>query len=213
MIQSNLMNADLDQTSLLLLYLTDEMSAEDRRDVERRLKSDPALARELESLRATHDTIHRTLAMVDAQRNVPLSQEAAVRRFARDAAQWRVDQMNRPPVEVRKDSRWRTRAYAMGGVAAVIAITSFFYWRMAKFEHDQFASTQHSDAVFIDPSDPMSEGRPENPDPTVADADIETTSMQLASSFSAGLPSEDRDRLGKAEDQLQALSLLTDSVR
>ena len=69
--------------AILLMYLAEELPAEDRADVEQQLASDPALRAELEELRATHDGVTSTIERLDVETRLPVSESVAVRRATR----------------------------------------------------------------------------------------------------------------------------------
>ncbi len=119
---------ELDNDALLMMYLADELSAEDRADVEQSLGVDAGLRSTLASVRADGEFAGAAMGLAD--RVVPpagltASAEAvAIRRVGRLLRQYQVDRLarNRPaPVPERQPAfpRW---AYPIGSVAAVLLV-------------------------------------------------------------------------------------------
>ena len=84
---------DLDNDSLLVLYISGELSNGDKAAFERRLAGEPALAAELEKLRAAAAFCFDGLAAADATANLPVGEGVAVRRVSRAMKQWQVDRV------------------------------------------------------------------------------------------------------------------------
>ncbi len=112
----------LDREAMLLLYLADELSLEERAEVDRRLNADASLATELEQLRGMHEEICGELAVVDSAAPLPMSCETAVRRASRAMKQWHVDRVGKPPAPgpVRHPFHVPWWGYASGVAAAII---------------------------------------------------------------------------------------------
>ena len=80
--------------AILLMYLADELPAEDRADVEQQLASDPALRAELDELRGVQESFAGTMERLDVETRLPVSESVAVRRATRMLRQWQVDHVN-----------------------------------------------------------------------------------------------------------------------
>ena len=66
--------------SLLMMYIAGELSADELKEVERRLSADPGLSADLERLRSTHDAALGALAQLDAIDPLPVDPSIAVKR-------------------------------------------------------------------------------------------------------------------------------------
>src|SRR6478609_10105905 len=117
------MPTELDTTSLLLMYLAEELPAAERQRVQQRLAAEPALAAALAELRGVEAAADEALAGADRARPLPMSAEVAVRRFARDAAQWNVDRLARRQPEPVVRRGWNVRALSGVAAVAVLALT------------------------------------------------------------------------------------------
>lgn len=112
----------LDNDALLLLYLADEVSAEDKAAIDAQLAADAALAQQLEAVRDSHAAIQSAMRDSDAGTALPIARDVAVRRVGRAIQQWHVDR--RRPLTLEEPSRpfrmpwW---SYLAAGVAAVVA--------------------------------------------------------------------------------------------
>jgi anti-sigma factor RsiW len=87
----------LDDASLLVLYLADELSADERAVVERRMAQDAGLAGQLEQLRAAQQSSEAAFQNADAVTRLPMHMDTAVRRVSRAMKQWRVDRLVKKP--------------------------------------------------------------------------------------------------------------------
>jgi hypothetical protein len=113
--------------AILLMYLADELSAEDRADVEQQLATDASLRGELERLRALHDETVTGLQGLDAHSRLPVSEHVAVRRATRMMRQWQIDHLNAPPPEEPiKELRFPWWSYPLTTAAAVLI--AFLVW-------------------------------------------------------------------------------------
>src|SRR5689334_4872933 len=83
--------SQLDNESVLLMYLAGELPGSDRIDLERRLATDPALAQALANLREAQSRIDDAMRAADATVQLPISREVAVRRVGRAIQQWQID--------------------------------------------------------------------------------------------------------------------------
>jgi anti-sigma factor RsiW len=114
--------------AILLMYLADELPAEDRADVEQQLASDPALRTELEELRGVQESFAGTMGRLDAETRLPVSESVAVRRATRMLRQWQVDHVNGAAAEEEpvKELRFPWWSYPLTTAAAVLI--AFLVW-------------------------------------------------------------------------------------
>jgi hypothetical protein len=113
--------------AILLMYVADELSAEDRADVEQQLATDGSLRAELERVRALQTSSFATLGDLDANTRLPVSEGVAVRRATRMIRQWQVDHATATPPEEEKDElRFPWWSYPLTTAAAVMI--AFLVW-------------------------------------------------------------------------------------
>jgi hypothetical protein len=114
--------------AILLMYLADELPAEDRADVEQQLASDPVLRAELEELRGAQDSFVSTMERLDADTRLPVSESVAVRRATRMLRQWQADHVNGAVAEEEpvKELRFPWWSYPLTTAAAVLI--AFLVW-------------------------------------------------------------------------------------
>ena len=109
------------------MYLADELSAEDRAEVERSLAADERLRAELDSLRAGQEAVAAALAALD-RATPPVNEAAAVHRVGRMMRQWaaqpRPDDA-RQAADGRRLPRW---ALPVTGAAAAAAVVFALVW-------------------------------------------------------------------------------------
>lgn len=116
----------LDTQAILLLYLADELSAQDRRNVEQRLAADPALAGELQSLRDLYESCRQTMSAPEAGRQEAL-EAAASRGASRLMHRW-AEQRRRPRpavVETARSIHWLR--YGLSAAAALL-LSGGIWW-------------------------------------------------------------------------------------
>jgi hypothetical protein len=229
---------NLDRESVLLLYLSDDLLPADRSSVEQLLSRDAAARDELEQLRGVQQSAFAALARADTHRPLPTSEGAAVRRFARDAQQWQVDRLTRRREPGGERSRGFGWAYTAGGIAAVIALSMWIWYRASSNDTDHLAA-QSTPAAELDPNAPgdgngtdqntnngtggggdtrVAETPANNPPaPTTNGSGDDASSVTAVADaiLPASTPAVAHDRQGEAsaEQQLDALSLLSESVR
>jgi anti-sigma factor RsiW len=118
----------LDQDALLMLYVADELSAEQRAELEGRLAGDPELAAELARLRDARDVCFAALARADGRGRLPMSEGVAVRRVGRAMRQWQVErELARnaaAPAAPRRKLAW----WVYPSAAAAAIIVGFLVW-------------------------------------------------------------------------------------
>lgn len=121
----------LDMESRLMLYLADELPADERHRVEAELRSNPALQADLEQLRVAQ-TMIGGLRAIDAGSPLPVSEHSAVRNVMEHMRRKRREDLMQPT-----SARERLRAsygwliYPIGSVAAVLMIGMFLWSRQS----------------------------------------------------------------------------------
>jgi anti-sigma factor RsiW len=114
---------------VLLLYLADELGAEDRAEVEQRLLRDPAMGAELDALRDSQELLHKRLASLDAATPLTGEEAAAVRNVSKmmrqRLARPEPARAPQPPVAIPLLPRWAYPAAAVAAVALIAGVT----WR------------------------------------------------------------------------------------
>jgi anti-sigma factor RsiW len=109
--------------AVLLMYLADELPAEDRTRVERMLADDAALRGEFERLRAAQESIDGALAGADTARPLPGSEAAGVRQVGRMIRNWQVERLTRSAgardAHAPRNLRFPYWSYPLAAAAAV----------------------------------------------------------------------------------------------
>jgi hypothetical protein len=112
--------------AVLLMYLAEELPAEDRAEVGQMLATDANLRAELERLRASQDGVTALVAAADAARR-PRPAAPAVRRVGREIHQWQVRRFAPPPPPEPSDElRFAWWSYPLATAAAVLI--AFLVW-------------------------------------------------------------------------------------
>lgn len=113
--------------AILLMYLADELSAEDRAEVEQMLGSDTGMQAELDRLRGLRDGTVAALAGLDVSSRLPVSEGIAVRRATRMMRQWQTDRAHAPPPQApANELRFPWWSYPLTTAAAVLI--AFLVW-------------------------------------------------------------------------------------
>ncbi len=118
----------LNNESILLLYIAGELPAEDRADVEAMLANDPRVRAEYDALRAAYESAGEAIADADRSERLVLSESTAVRRVGNAAKAWHVRRLASPPevVDTRR-IRFPRWVYPTAACAAVI-VASVSWW-------------------------------------------------------------------------------------
>ena len=119
--------------AILLMYLADELGADDRREVEQMLARDAALRAELEKIRSAQDAVMAAIGAMDQANPLRVSTPVAVRQVSRLMKQWQVDRLSRRPMEIGKSGPnfpWWAYPTAATGVAAMVLIGLMVWWGM-----------------------------------------------------------------------------------
>jgi hypothetical protein len=106
---------------ILLLYLADELPAEDRAEVEQMLAVDGNLRLELERIRAAQGSVMADLRRLDAIIPPPVSEAVASRQVSRAMKQWQVDRLTHQPAPVERSGlRYPWWTYPAASAAAIV---------------------------------------------------------------------------------------------
>jgi anti-sigma factor RsiW len=113
----------LNNESLLLMYVADELPADDRADLEQILAGNPAMRAELDALRLAYSGATDALRAADARDRMPVSSNIASRRVGRVVRAWHARRSSMPVVE--RDGR-RLRfplwVYPLASSAAIVLV-------------------------------------------------------------------------------------------
>src|SRR5687767_12331934 len=113
--------------AVLLMYIADELPADDRREVDQMLATDAGLCAELERLDAAYHAAYDALARDDRGWRPAVPEGVAVRRFTHALRQWHAAQAQRPPAEAPlREIRLAWWAYPAATAAAVLL--GFLVW-------------------------------------------------------------------------------------
>lgn len=107
--------------AVLLMYLADELNAEDRGEVEQMLGRDAGLRVELQRLTTAQDAVMAALASLDELDGPRSSLTAVERRVSRLMHQWQVDRLTAPVISpAGRGIRLPWWAYASASAAALV---------------------------------------------------------------------------------------------
>jgi anti-sigma factor RsiW len=122
----------LDDQAILLLYIADELSQEDRSAVEARLGAEENLRAELENIRGAHSSVMQSLAGLDAQRPIAVRTAAAQRNVLRQLKQWHVQRLSPTSETTKRAPKHRHKIpwlLPLSGVAAALmGVIIFWGW-------------------------------------------------------------------------------------
>jgi hypothetical protein len=194
---------NLDRESILLMYLADELSVEDRAEVQQMLSSDRVLCQQHDELVAMMQLTGDGLAALDNKSPMPAPMASSIRQVSRAINQWNVDRMAaaRPEVQTLPARRFGWAA-TIAAVAACILIGFFVMWSRVD---DSKNGTN------------MANSGQELPDPHAADITLtpDQKQEQIAETTETFTPviATDTDReLSKAERDMKTLALCSDTI-
>ena len=120
-------NDTFDRDASLLLYATEEMTAEQRAAFEQKLASDPELAAELAELQRAQQLAFSSISELDRQDRPAVSDAVAVRRASRAIQQWQMKRQMRPSAS--PDAKGLPLPWWMYPAAAAASIVvGFLVW-------------------------------------------------------------------------------------
>ena len=113
-----------DREAVLLLYLADEMTLEDRAELEKILTSDASLRGDLERVRELQATVAGGIEELDSARPLHMSEEVSTRRVMREMRRFQLELNSRAPVQLEASSlrAWPKWIYPVAAAAAAIFI-------------------------------------------------------------------------------------------
>jgi anti-sigma factor RsiW len=118
----------LDDQAILLLYLTDELTPDDRAAVEARLAAEENLRAELDNLRSAHDSVARGLAALDAQQPLRAGVEPAQRDLVRQIKQWQTRRLAGANAGANRTARRRGMYWLVPFCGAAAALFAVIIW-------------------------------------------------------------------------------------
>ena len=117
---------DLDNDSLLVLYVHGELTNGDKAALEKRIANEPALAAELQRVREAHGFLTQTMQSFDTSGRMPVGEGVAVRRVSRAMQQWQVDRIRTAPPAQKKGLPLPWWSYPVAVAASLII--AFLVW-------------------------------------------------------------------------------------
>jgi anti-sigma factor RsiW len=117
--------------TVLVMYLANELEAEDRAEVEQMLAADGGLRGELAQLQNAQNTVTQLLQNLDKTLPMPGSADTAARRISRIMKQRQVDRLNAQPIIVpglKRQLAWWVY-WVASAAAAVVAV--MVWWGMS----------------------------------------------------------------------------------
>jgi anti-sigma factor RsiW len=123
----------LDDRAILILYIADELTPSDRTIVDDRLATEENFRAELESLRATHDSVMQSLTALDARQPVGGRIASAQREVLRQMQQWHVRRLsNSVDYSTKRARKQRNRIHWLlpvsGVAAALMGLMIWWSW-------------------------------------------------------------------------------------
>jgi len=192
----------LNNESILLLYLAGELSAADRADVEQTLAGDPKLREQLETLRAAYDGAGEALAAADASERLALPAASAARRVGNAVRSWHARRLVAPPArDARRNLRFPWWCYVAASVAGLIII-AVGLWGMIGDHGPTYLPSDQVTNLNLPEDDGPSSAPSEDVAATDTPFDGETYSLTLHDESDAALD--------EAEEELLALSQRAD---
>lgn len=188
--------------SLLLMYLSEELSAGDRARVEQMLAGDADLRARLEQLRQAQDAVETAMRRLDCAIPLPGSEAPALRKMGREIRQWQADRAANAarPHTLRRTLRFPWWSYPLAAAAAITF--AFFTWWYNFPELKQMAANP-------DPTGSTTMSAPYSP--TTGSTVIDP--VHLASSLSLESLEDPRGDLSDLENNLLALQTLRESLQ
>jgi len=114
--------------AMLLMFLTGELPAEDRMEVEQMLANDGGLRGELSRIKSAHDSAIRALVKLDQDHSAIPAENHAIRQAMRAMKQWQVDRLSRQPMVIAPARiKFPIWLYPVAGVAALL-IGTIAWW-------------------------------------------------------------------------------------
>jgi|GEM_PF-4628592 len=138
----------LDRDSLLMLYASGEISAEQKHGVDAMLAGDEAMQLELSRLIDAQAMLDRELSKMDMNDSMPATEAAAGRAVSRVIRQRITEQLARPmKIGATPKRRWMVLMYPAGIAAAVLG---FGIYKWSKVQGDYGPTPPKSGTLFVD---------------------------------------------------------------
>jgi anti-sigma factor RsiW len=151
----------LNNESLLLMYIAGELPAEDRMEVEQMLKTDPRMRAQMEELRVAQEGLERALQAADAQERLALAVGTAARRVGQAVNTWNARRLAMPAAH--EGRRIRVPWWTYPVAAAAVLVLAVAYWVMTTEIPGGPPQIAH-----VDPSDASSLTNDTDPDANVS---------------------------------------------
>lgn len=116
----------LDRDALVMLYLVDELSPEERAEVDRRLAGDAELAAALAQAREALVRTTELLTGLDERQRMPVNEGVAMRRVSRSIHQWLLRRTVNPTAPAKRGLPLPWWIYPTAAAASVIV--AFLVW-------------------------------------------------------------------------------------
>jgi len=124
---TNLLQQLENNEAVLLMYLADELPAEERAEVDQLLSTDSSLRAEMESLRQAQGQVMTGLASLDHEIS-PQSRAAAIRQVSRAITRWQIEGNKAAPVAPAPAHGIRIPWWCYPLTAAAAIIVAFIAW-------------------------------------------------------------------------------------
>ena len=115
--------------AILLMYLADELPAEDRAEVEQLLATDRALREGLEQIRAADESVRATLRDLDRATHPAVHHAVAIRQVTREVRRWQVERLSGREEEPLSKSGLRYPWWMYPLAAAAALFVAFVVWQ------------------------------------------------------------------------------------
>ena len=139
--------------AILLMYLGNELPAQDRAEFEQMLASDASLRAEMEIVRQTQQLAFDALQSLDAVTRPPISPMVAQRRVSQLVRDW-ADRRRRPMVtvsEARRQMQWRRISIA----AAAALLVGCYIWAVYHYLLNPRSIYDNNQQAFVGPLNPF----------------------------------------------------------
>ncbi len=208
-----------DNEAVLLMYLFDELPADDRVEVEGMLLTDSTLRAELQHLEVVHATVTDAIKLSDGRLSSPRSEAAARRNTYKLVDQWNTRRLLRQAAVVRRaPSKLKWALYASGAAAAALVAVTYFWVMSNGDQYNNFPSIATTGVVPPEVEDRLANSfdDPDSPEINheIADARSIDSSDLLRKSLdtSEEMLSDSLTHvdLAAAEREIKAIAILSD---
>jgi hypothetical protein len=198
--------SQLDNDSIVLMYLAGELPPEDVDAVERMLANDAGMREKLDALRLAHDDVTSALAQADGQERVALPVNAAARRVGQAARAWHARRALEPQARgaaaaAGRSLRFPWWCYPVASVAAVILAAVSWWGFQPDTTSKYLAPVGGGPIVLVGDDDDALDG---DGQPAATSEDISPATWETYAAVSGREDPAER-RLDEAEDELYAM--------